>query len=176
MCTLLHVLGITGKSLGSALLHKTIVKVHKRIVNNVSIVLYNCALPGDGPVRPKTCRSLHYYNFNKGCAFVGLHYNKLQIIPVIVSINIRMKVWCVCVRARACPHFHMGATSVLLPLIVEKLQWTLTWNPFVVMWTTVGLSIFLWNMFSSTMLLYSLYSFLCILLEICVKILEFNNI
>jgi hypothetical protein len=44
----------------------------------------------------------HYCDFNEGCAFVGLHYNKrnckLQIIPVIVSINICTKVWCVCVR------------------------------------------------------------------------------
>jgi hypothetical protein len=70
----------------------------------------------------------HYCDFNEGCALVGVHYNKrnckLQIIPVIVSINICTKVWCVYVHAHA--HFQMGATSVLLPLIVAKLQWALT--------------------------------------------------
>lgn len=32
MCTLIHVSGITGKLLGRAVLHKTVIKVHKPIV------------------------------------------------------------------------------------------------------------------------------------------------
>jgi len=74
----------------------------------------------------------HCCDFNEGCAFVGLHYNKrngkLQIRPVIVFISICMKVWCVCVCVCVCSraHFQIGATSVLLQLIAEKLQWALT--------------------------------------------------
>jgi len=39
-----------------------------------STVLYNCALPDDGPLRSETCRSLcllkHYCDSNEVCAFV----------------------------------------------------------------------------------------------------------
>jgi hypothetical protein len=44
------------------------------------IVLCNCSLPDDGPVRPETCRSLgvlkHCCNSNEVCVFFGLYFNK----------------------------------------------------------------------------------------------------
>jgi hypothetical protein len=46
------------------------------------IVLSNCALLDDGPVRPETRKGTavlgHYCNSNAVCAFVGLHCNNLN--------------------------------------------------------------------------------------------------
>jgi hypothetical protein len=104
----LRISGLTGPSLGSAQLRKTIVKtfclreyvelshfhqcinyrngyVHSKCSSLYSciywrwqkvltIVLGNCALPDDGPVRPGTCSMLRivkgYCNFNEVCALI----------------------------------------------------------------------------------------------------------
>jgi len=62
----------------------------------------------------------HNCDFNEGCAFVGLHYNKrngkLQIRPVIVFISIRMKVWCVCVCVCMYVCAHVRTSKMVLRL------------------------------------------------------------
>jgi hypothetical protein len=55
------------------------------------IVLCNCELPDDGPVKPDTCIGTdvlkHYCNSNEVCAYVGLQYNNLIIMHGMENVR-----------------------------------------------------------------------------------------
>ena len=53
MCTFIHVSSITAKSLGSAVLHKTIIKLHKPIVTMFQLFYATVSSLVMGQVDPK---------------------------------------------------------------------------------------------------------------------------